>query len=54
MLMILTTAEQMDAWLGVERAEAKALQRPLPDGTLAIVPRRERSRRSVAFDHFLV
>jgi hypothetical protein len=35
--VILTTAEQIDAWMTVPWNEAAALQRPLPDGALGIV-----------------
>lgn len=37
MPVILTTAEQIDTWLRAPAAEALALQRPLPDGSLHIV-----------------
>ncbi len=39
MPVILTTPDEVDRWLTASANEALALQRPLPDGTLAIVAR---------------
>lgn len=39
MSVILTTPDEIDAWLSAPTAKALALQRPLPDGTLMIVAR---------------
>jgi putative SOS response-associated peptidase YedK len=42
MPVILRTREEMEAWLAAPAAEVPALQRPLPDGALAVVARGER------------
>jgi putative SOS response-associated peptidase YedK len=39
MPVILTTEEEQDAWLRAPWSEAKALQRPLPEGMLEVVAR---------------
>ena len=39
MPVILTTAEEREAWLHAPWSQARSLQRPLPDGSLRIVAR---------------
>ena len=39
MPVILTTEEEREAWMSAPWDEARALQRPLPDGSLQIVSR---------------
>jgi len=45
---IVTRADECEAWLSAPRAEAAALQRPLPDGALRIVARGQKQDRAPA------
>ena len=48
MPVVLTRPEDCDRWLSAPWPEAKALQRPLPDGALRIVARGERKDEAAA------
>jgi putative SOS response-associated peptidase YedK len=48
MQVILTTTEEHNAWLLAPWDEAKALQRPLPDGSLRIVATGEKEDPGLA------
>ena len=42
MPVLLTTAEEHDAWLSASIADALTLQRPLPDGLLSVIAKGEK------------
>ncbi len=48
MPVVLTSPDEVDAWLRAPATEALALQRPLPDGTLTIVARGQRQDAAAA------
>ena len=48
MPVILTDPDEIDVWLNADWPEAKALQRPLPDGSLEIVARGVKADEAVA------
>lgn len=48
MPVILTTAEEYDVWMHAPWEETKALQRPLPNGTLKIVVTGEKEDPALA------
>jgi putative SOS response-associated peptidase YedK len=47
MPVVLTLAEELEAWMAAPWSEAAGLQRPLPDGALRIVARGERKDEAV-------
>jgi putative SOS response-associated peptidase YedK len=48
MPVILTSPDEIEAWLSAPAQEALRLQRPLPDGTLRIVAQGQREDEQLA------